>query len=42
LVGTQVGVWYDREKQGAGLKSVGEEGAKRMLMQDAAGGHQEL
>jgi len=41
-VGTQVGVWYDREKQGAGLTSVGAEGAKRMLMQDAAGGHQEL
>jgi len=29
-----VGVWYDKSKQSAGLKSIGEKGAKKILMQD--------
>ena len=39
----QVGVWYDRQRRGAGLKSIGERGAKKILAQDSiGGGHEEL
>lgn len=29
-----VGVWYDKSKQSAGLKSIGEKRAKKILMED--------